>query len=133
MTLVNESTMNARSYDRAMGGTWTNPLDPHQSPAITVDVSRVIDEEVDGETISTELRHAGRKTVPYSKDAIIDPGKYGIPLPPISHDALYGYIKALTLDAMMTPEPVPALQTPPTPIFPKFPPKAQEPTPEAQP
>ena len=121
MPLVNESNVNATAYDRAMGGSWSNPLDPTKTPSISVDVSRVIDEVVDGKTVSTELRRVKNKLIPYVKDKVIDPSTFGMPLPPITHEVLYAYIKALTLDAMLTPEPEPELQKPPTPTLPRFP------------
>lgn len=120
MPLINESNVSATAYDRAMGGSWSNPL--AGAPSISVDISRVIDEQVDGKTVSTELRRVKSRTVPYSPDAIIDPSKYGIDLPAIPHAALYAYIKTLTLDAMTAPDPEPVLQKPPTPEVPKFPP-----------
>lgn len=129
MTLVNESEVTAKAYDRAMGGSWSNPLDPTKAPSISVDVSRVIDEVVDDKTISTELRRVKSKVIPYSKDAVIDPSVHGMPLPPITHEVLYAYIKALTLDAMLAPDPEPEIQQPPTSTLPKFPPG----WPEAQP
>lgn len=112
-----------KTYWRAMGGAWGNPLDPSKAPFISVDISRVYDEtDAEGVTVTKELAGVTRRAIPYDKNAVIDPSAYGMPLPPITHEVLYAYIKALTLQAMEKPEAPAPLPAPPTPTVPKFPP-----------
>lgn len=94
---VNEELL--QTYHYAGCGDWSNPL--AGTPSIKVQIWRVHDVTVDNVTKTEMLNVVGYKTIPFTPDKVIDPSVHGIPLPPITHEVFYGYMKAMLLDAMI--------------------------------
>lgn len=96
--LINLETITA--YDYAIDGSWGNPL--AGTPWIDCQVAKVRDYvDSKGRPSSELLRVVGRIHIPYQPEAVIDPAAVGIDgLPPITHQAFYGYFKSMLLAAM---------------------------------
>lgn len=106
---VNEELI--QTYHYAGCGDWSNPLTG--TPSIKVQIWRVHDvivpaipatedtPEIPATTKTEMINVVGYKNIPYTPAKVIDPSLHDIPLPPITHEVFYGYMKAMLLDAMI--------------------------------
>lgn len=96
------------TYEYASGGEWFNPL--NSTPVIRVHVCRAYD---DADGVSHILDKVADEVIKFDPTKAIDPSKYDMPLPPITHEVFYAYFKTMILDAMTEEEEVVVPYTPP--------------------